>query len=139
MKVHDTSERHQNNTLKVMIAYAKFFGPTTTFYQIVNKKLITSFLDTKIKNVHEDPDKRWITTWNHYLVLENPDNVSSGTVASFFNNESPEFIGIGGALSAYSNEVLVLYSIKNQYLLAVSTGWGRMCSLHQEQNKIEVE
>jgi hypothetical protein len=23
-----------------------------------------SFLDTKIKNVQEDPDKKWITTWN---------------------------------------------------------------------------
>jgi len=25
-------------------------------------------LDTKIKSVEEDPDKRWITTWNDYLV-----------------------------------------------------------------------
>jgi integrase len=25
-------------------------------------------LDTKIKNSEEDPDKRWITTWNDYLV-----------------------------------------------------------------------
>jgi oxalate decarboxylase len=40
----------------------------------------------------------------HYL--ENPDNLSAGTVASFFNNENPEFIGIVGGLSSYSNEVL---------------------------------
>jgi oxalate decarboxylase len=40
----------------------------------------------------------------HYL--ENPDSIRGGTVASFFNSESPEFIGIGGGLSAYSNEVL---------------------------------
>jgi len=40
----------------------------------------------------------------HYL--ENPDNVNSGTVASFFGNENPNFIGIVGSLSAYSNEVL---------------------------------
>jgi oxalate decarboxylase len=40
----------------------------------------------------------------HYL--ENPDNVSAGTVASFFNNENPEFIGLVGGLSAYSNQVL---------------------------------
>jgi integrase/recombinase XerD len=26
-----------------------------------------AFLDTKIKNIQQDPDKRWITTWNHYL------------------------------------------------------------------------
>ena len=40
----------------------------------------------------------------HYL--ENPDSISAGTVASFFNNENPEFIGLVGGLSAYSNEVL---------------------------------
>lgn len=40
----------------------------------------------------------------HYL--ENPDNVTGSDVASFFNNESPEFIGLAGGFSAYSNEVL---------------------------------
>jgi len=40
----------------------------------------------------------------HYL--ENPDNVNGSDIASFFNNESPEFIGLAGGLSAYSNEVL---------------------------------
>ena len=40
----------------------------------------------------------------HYL--ENPDNANGGNVASFFNNENPEFIGLVGGLSAYSNEVL---------------------------------
>jgi hypothetical protein len=68
MKNNSASERHQNNTLKVMIAYAKFLGPDTTFFQVKHKEQITNFLDTKIKSVSEDPDKRWITTWNHYLV-----------------------------------------------------------------------
>jgi oxalate decarboxylase len=40
----------------------------------------------------------------HYL--ENPDDGSAGTVGSFFNNENPEFIGLVGGLSAYSNQVL---------------------------------
>ena len=40
----------------------------------------------------------------HYL--ENPDNVNGGNVLSFFGNENPEFIGLVGGLSAYSNEVL---------------------------------
>jgi oxalate decarboxylase len=40
----------------------------------------------------------------HYL--ENPDNVNASNVLSFFGNESPEFIGVVGGLSAYSNEVL---------------------------------
>ena len=29
---------------------------------------MTSFLDTKIKDVQEDPEKKWITTWNYYLL-----------------------------------------------------------------------
>jgi hypothetical protein len=40
----------------------------------------------------------------HYL--ENPDNITAGTVASFFNTGSTEFIGISGSLCVYSNEVL---------------------------------
>ena len=40
----------------------------------------------------------------HYL--ENPDNVNDSNVASFFGNENPEFLGLVGGLSAYSNEVL---------------------------------
>jgi hypothetical protein len=30
-------------------------------------KPLIKFLDTKIKTIEEDPDARWITTWNHYL------------------------------------------------------------------------
>ena len=40
----------------------------------------------------------------HYL--ENSDDVNNGTVASFFSNENPEFIGLVGGLSSYSDEVL---------------------------------
>ena len=32
------------------------------------KEQILSFLDTKIKDSEKDPEKRWITSWNHYLV-----------------------------------------------------------------------
>ncbi|MGA9934647.1 MAG: hypothetical protein WBP83_05945, partial [Nitrososphaeraceae archaeon] len=68
MKHNNASERHQNNTLKVMIAYARYLGPDITLFQVNTKEQIIDFLDTKIKAVSEDPDKRWITTWNHYLV-----------------------------------------------------------------------
>ena len=40
----------------------------------------------------------------HYL--ENPDNVNGCIVASFFGNENPEFIGLAGGLSAFSDSVL---------------------------------
>jgi integrase/recombinase XerD len=35
--------------------------------QVKSRIQITSFLDSKIKVVEQDPDKRWITTWNDYL------------------------------------------------------------------------
>jgi integrase/recombinase XerD len=68
MKRIGTSERYQNNNLKAIIAYSKFLQPSISFYQINSKNQIISFLDTKIKNSEEDQDKRWITTWNDYLV-----------------------------------------------------------------------
>jgi len=68
MKDNTTSERHQNNNLKAIIAFAEFLGPDTTFLQLTTSDQITKFLDTKIKANSDDPDKRWITTWNDYLV-----------------------------------------------------------------------
>ena len=71
MKRAGTSERYQNNNLKALITYSKFLEPSISFYEIENKRQIISFLDTKIKNSEEDTDKRWITTWNDYLVRIN--------------------------------------------------------------------
>lgn len=68
MKDNVTSERHQNNNLKAIIAFAVFLGPDTTFHQITRRDQITKFLDTKINASSDDPEKRWITTWNDYLV-----------------------------------------------------------------------
>jgi hypothetical protein len=68
MKRIGTSERYQNNNLKAIIAYSKFLGPSISFYEIKNKSQVILFLDTKIKNSEDDPDKRWIITWNDYLV-----------------------------------------------------------------------
>ena len=65
MKGNGSSEHHQNNNLKAVIAYAKFLGAHVTFYDVHKKEQITAFLDTKIKM--EDPEKKWITTWNNYL------------------------------------------------------------------------
>ena len=62
MKSNGTSERHQNNNLKAVIAFANFLGIDTTFFDVQLKEQIMSFLNTNIKNVEEDPDKKWITT-----------------------------------------------------------------------------
>jgi integrase/recombinase XerD len=68
MKDNTTSERHQNNNLKAIIAFAEFLGSETTFYQISTKDQVTKFLDTKTRSNSDDPENRWITTWNDYLV-----------------------------------------------------------------------
>ena len=68
MQTNGASERHQNNSLKMVIAFALFVGKDVTLYDIDRKHQICSFLDTKIKSQEEDPDKKWITTWNYYLV-----------------------------------------------------------------------
>ncbi|MGI0044558.1 MAG: hypothetical protein ACRD47_12695 [Nitrososphaeraceae archaeon] len=61
------SERHQNNNLKIIIAYASFLGPSTSFYEICERGQIVSFLDTRKRSLEKDPDGKWITTWNDYL------------------------------------------------------------------------
>lgn len=58
------SERHQNNALKAVIAYATYLGRNATFLQIKKKEQITTYLDHCIKTAENDPEKRWITTWN---------------------------------------------------------------------------
>jgi integrase/recombinase XerD len=68
MKNNGSSDRHQNNNLNVMIEFSNYFTSCTTFYDINNKEQILLFLDTKIKDSSTDPEKRWITSWNHYLV-----------------------------------------------------------------------
>ena len=68
MRSNGSSEHHQNNYLKVVIiTYGNFIGKDDSFYDINKKEQILEFLNTKIKNIDEDPDKGWITTWNNYL------------------------------------------------------------------------
>jgi integrase/recombinase XerD len=68
MKNNGSSERHQNNNIIVMIEFSNSFGSNTSFYDINKNEQILSFLDTKIKDSSQDPEKTWITSWNHYLV-----------------------------------------------------------------------
>ena len=67
MKNNCSSERHQNNNLNVLIEFSNYFHSNITFCDINKKEQILSFLDTKIKDLEKDPEKRWITSWNHYL------------------------------------------------------------------------
>ena len=66
MQYKGSSENHQISNLKVIIDFARFIG-SEGLYSINKKEQIISFLNTKIKDGQQDPDKKWITTWNHYL------------------------------------------------------------------------
>jgi integrase len=63
----NTSESYQNQNIKALINMAKFFGKNLEFIQISKKEVILSFLDSKIKSKEEDPDGKWMRTWNDYL------------------------------------------------------------------------
>jgi integrase/recombinase XerD len=51
MQFRSSSERHQNNNLQVLIAFARFLGATVSFYNIKQKEEILAFLDTKKKSM----------------------------------------------------------------------------------------
>ena len=67
MQSNGSSERNQNNNLKAIIAFANFTGPDNSFDDIHSSEQILRYLDTKINNPDEDPEEKWITTWNDYL------------------------------------------------------------------------
>lgn len=62
MRNNGSSEHHQNNNLKVVIAFGNFIGKDNSFLDINKKEQIVEFINTKVKSYGEDPDKRRITT-----------------------------------------------------------------------------
>ena len=67
LKANGTSERHQMNSLKAVSAYGHYLGANTTFLMVKRKEQILAFLNTREKGLSEDPDRKWLTTWNSYL------------------------------------------------------------------------
>jgi hypothetical protein len=67
LKSNGVSESHQNNNLKALTAFAHFLGPITSFLDIKKTDLIRSFLDSKLRSIEDDPDKKSVVTWNDYL------------------------------------------------------------------------
>ena len=121
MKGNSSLERHQNNNLNVMIEFSNYFDSNITFYDINKKEQILSFLDTKIKNSEDDPDKRWITTWNDYLVrikyffrwMYNCKDKDLDDVP-FSDWETPDFVKI-------KNYVKVICTMENGKMMNVQT------------------
>jgi hypothetical protein len=66
MKSNGVSESHQNNNLKLLIAFARHLG-SSSFIDINTSESITNFLNTKLKSIEDDPDRKCLTTWNDYL------------------------------------------------------------------------
>lgn len=62
----DTSENHQKHNLKILIKFCEYIDPLS-FYDVKSKNIILDFLDKRRKNKEEDPEQKWITTWNDYL------------------------------------------------------------------------
>ena len=66
MKENGTSERHQNNNLKAIILYSNFLY-NRSLKEIDKKEYILSYLQTTINNREDDPEQKWITTYNDYF------------------------------------------------------------------------
>jgi integrase/recombinase XerD len=67
MAATGASERHQNNNLKVILSYVNYVDKNICLSTINTCDTILSFLETKKKSKDDDPDQKWISTWNHYF------------------------------------------------------------------------
>ena len=71
MKSCEVSERHLNNNLKVMLSFANYLDSDSEnqvkFSDIKSSEIILRYLETKRKQKEDDPDQKWISTWNHYF------------------------------------------------------------------------
>jgi integrase/recombinase XerD len=67
----DTSANYQRNCIKIMLMFGDFLqskkGEKNNLSQVDSIDDIIAFLDTRKKTKEEDPEQKWITTWNDYL------------------------------------------------------------------------
>ena len=63
----DTSTNYQKDNIKLIYMFAKFLGESAVFSNVKDRETIIEFLDTKRKRKEDDPEQKWITTWNDYL------------------------------------------------------------------------
>ena len=101
MKNNNSSERHIVNNLKVILNFDDYFQHSKAFVDI-GKEDIDAFLNSKIKTSDVDHEKKWITTWNHYLNhlkfffrWLNNEHVKAGPNGKSFSDwETPDFLKI---------------------------------------------
>ena len=67
----DTSANYQRNCIKIMLMFGDFLQSRkeekNDLSQVNSIDDIIAFLDTRKKTKDEDPEQKWITTWNDYL------------------------------------------------------------------------
>jgi len=66
MKSTNAGEKHINNNLKIIMSFANTLEQDIDL-ESAKRSHIINFLNSKMKTPEEDPDKKWITTWNVYL------------------------------------------------------------------------
>lgn len=92
---NNSSPRNARNNLTVLILFSRFIGKKDLHN--LERKDIIDFLDSRKKTIQEDPEQKWIITWNDYMSrlkgffrwLYNKDN---GTDRE--NWQTPPFIQI---------------------------------------------
>jgi hypothetical protein len=58
------SDRYKKKYLKALVLFSQELAPNISFYDIQRKERILEFLNKRIKPKSDDPDEKWITTWN---------------------------------------------------------------------------
>ncbi|HUT06801.1 MAG TPA: hypothetical protein VMW74_08975, partial [Nitrosopumilaceae archaeon] len=62
---NDNTERNWINYLKILNLFAGQLGNRK--FEDIKREDVLLFLDQRKKSIEEDPDKKWIVTWNGYL------------------------------------------------------------------------
>jgi hypothetical protein len=65
----DASANYQRNCIKIMLMFTEFIKEQKglNLAQIDSSDIIILFLDSRKRSREQDPDQKWITTWNDYL------------------------------------------------------------------------
>ena len=61
----DNSERNWLNYFKVLVLFSDHIG--TKHLEDVTRDDVVAFLNKRKKSIENDPEKKWVVTWNHYL------------------------------------------------------------------------
>ncbi len=63
MKNNNSSKNHIANNLGVFINFN--YLQSSKMFTDIKKEDINAFLNIKIEPLEVDPERKWITTWNH--------------------------------------------------------------------------